>query len=158
MTKNFEKEPLILLQVEYTSSRAKKRPFTKGDACLFKTVALLLTERLQKFAILSTATKGNDGVDRTVQFIEKIAKFESKKRLCRELEREMIKNEGCESCVALFDERCTKQLYTIAFAEDDDFVNTCLQMILISQNKIKKWHDGSRKNAGLIAAEHEHIK
>ena len=90
MTKNLEKEPLILLQVEYTSSRAKKRPFTKGDACLFKTVALLLTERLQKFAILSTATKGNDGVDRTVQFIEKIAKFESKKRLCRELEREMM--------------------------------------------------------------------
>ena len=44
----------------------------------------------------------------------------------------MIKMEGCDSAVALFDEKCTKQLYTIAFAEDDDFVNTCVQMIQIS--------------------------
>ena len=56
----------------------------------------------------------------------RIAKFECKKALCRELEREINKMEGCQSSVVLFNEKCTKQLYTIAFAEDDDFVNTGL--------------------------------
>ena len=85
---------------------------------------MTLSERLQKFAILATQTKGNDGVDSAVKFAMTIAKFESKKKLCRELEREVNKMEGSQSCIVLLNEKCTKQLYTIAFAEDDDFVNT----------------------------------
>ena len=44
----------------------------------------------------------------------------------------MIRIEGCDSCVILFNENCTKQLYTIAFADDDDFENTQKQIIDIS--------------------------
>ena len=158
LTKNTDQEPLLLLQVEYNSTKAKKRPFTQGDVYLFKMLAMTLSERLQKFAILATMTAGSVGIDGTVAFIQKIAKLESHKKLCRELEEEMIRMEGCEDCVILFNERATKQLYTIAYAEDDDFVNTQKQLIHISLNKIKKWQDGTRKHLSLIAKEHDHIK
>jgi len=69
----------------------------------------------------------------------RVSKLESKKKLCRELESELIKMEGYDKVVVLFNEKATKQLYTIAFAEDDDFENTQKQLIEISMKKIRKW-------------------
>ena len=54
----------------------------------------------------------------------RIAKFESHKTLCRRLQDEICQFEGCENCVVLFNDPSTKQLFTIAYAEDDDFVST----------------------------------
>lgn len=53
IVKNLEGEPKILLQVEYNSTRAKKKPLNVGDANLLKICLMILFERLQKFVILA---------------------------------------------------------------------------------------------------------
>ena len=53
IVKNSEGEPKILLQVEYNSTRAKKKPLNVGDANLLKICLMILFERLQKFVILA---------------------------------------------------------------------------------------------------------
>ena len=51
LVRNFDKEPLMILQVEYNSARAKKKPFNQGDVLFFKVLGSIFAERLSKFAI-----------------------------------------------------------------------------------------------------------
>ena len=95
-----------------------------GDVNFFKIIAMTLAERLQKFAIKATETAGSASIKDAIDFAMRIAKLESKKNLCRELEQELVRMEGCEKVVVLFNEKASRQLYTIAFAEDDDYANT----------------------------------
>ena len=83
---NREDEPVCLLQVEYSLERTKKKPFTKGDVLLLKVVTAILTERLYKFAILEDQTEDQAGVDRYIQFVQEISRYDSQKKFCRNLE------------------------------------------------------------------------
>ena len=57
--------------------RAKKKPFTKGDVLLLKVVTAILTERLYKFAILEDQSDDQAGVDRYIQIVQEISKYDS---------------------------------------------------------------------------------
>ena len=69
-----------MLQVEYSLERTKKKPFTKGDVLLLKVVTAILTERLYKFAILEDQTEDQAGVDRYIQFVQEISRYDSQKK------------------------------------------------------------------------------
>ena len=44
----------MILQVEYNSVKAKKKPFAQGDVLFFKAIASIFCERLSTFAILAS--------------------------------------------------------------------------------------------------------
>ena len=46
LVKNQDGEPKILLQVEYNSTRAKKKPLNVGDVNLLKICLMIIFERL----------------------------------------------------------------------------------------------------------------
>lgn len=54
----------------------------------------------------------------------KMNKYECHKELLRNLQIDLAKMEGCEEVNVLFEDRPSRQLYTIAFTEDDDYRNT----------------------------------
>ena len=86
----------------------------------------------------------------------RIAKFESHKTLCRKLQDEICRMEDCEHCVVLFNDVETRQLFTIAYAEDDDFVSTAQNLIKMSEDKLRKLD--KKTQASQIRQEVENIK
>ena len=51
LTRNNDKEPLLLLQVEHNSERAKKKPFTPGDVLIFRLLTAMISEKFQALAM-----------------------------------------------------------------------------------------------------------
>ena len=65
------------------------------------------------------------------------AKYENHKVLCRKMQAEIEQMEGCKDCVVMFNDSKSKQLFTIAYAEDDDFISTNQNLINVQNTKIK---------------------
>ena len=157
--KNPEGENKLLLQVELNSARAKKRPLGMGDVNLLKICLYILFERLQKFVITTqTATKRVQLSD-IIDFALRTARYESHKSLCRNLENDLVRLEDCFAVNALFLDRASNQLFTIAYTEDDDYRNTNQNLISMGLAKIQKLSQQNAKlNAGVIAAESKRIE
>lgn len=62
--------------------------------------------------------------------------MDSIKKLCKFLQSYLIKSESCEFVEVYFKDFSSNQLYTIAFAEDEDFETNSLQAIHSQQKKI----------------------
>ena len=119
--KNSDGDPRLLLQVELNSARAKKRPLNAGDVNLLKVCMRVVFERLQKFIILAQAGTKRQNLSDVVEFALRTCRYESHKELGRNLEEDLKQLEGCDHVNALFFDRGSKQLYTIAHTEDDDY-------------------------------------
>ena len=59
-----------------------------------------------------------------ISFLLRTASYESHKELGRNLETDLKKLESCSNVNALFLERGSNQLFTIAYSADDDYQNT----------------------------------
>lgn len=104
----------------------------------FKVLSAIIAERLQTQAIQAVDNAKMGEMGYLTSTLMRIAKFKSHKILCRRLQEEMCTLEQCENCVVLFDDPSTRQLFTIAYAEDDDFLATSANIIKISEEKLKK--------------------
>ena len=89
----------------------------------------IVFERMQKFIILTQTGAKRTGLDEVISFVMKTCRYESHKDLCRNLEEDLMRMEECTNCNVLFEDRGSRQLYTIAYTEDDDFKNTNQNLI-----------------------------
>ena len=104
----------------------------------FKVLAAIIAERLQTLAIKAVDNDKLGKIGFLTSTLMRIANFRSHKILCRKLQEEMCSLEQCENCVVLFDDPSTRQLFTIAYAEDDDFFSTSANIIKIQEESIRK--------------------
>ena len=105
LVKNIDGEPKILLQVEYNSSRAKKKPLNIGDVNMLKICLMILFERLQKYVILAQAGTKRQNLSDIISFALRTARYESHKELGRNLEEDLKQLEDCTQVNALFLDR-----------------------------------------------------
>ena len=89
IVKNSEGEPKIMLQVEYNSTRAKKKPLNVGDVNLLKICLMIVYERLQKFVILAQAGTKRQSLGDIISFVLRTARYESHKELGRNIENDL---------------------------------------------------------------------
>ena len=104
----------------------------------FKILGAIISERLQTLAIKAVDNDKLGNMSFLTSTLMRIASFKSHKILCRKLQEEMCSLEQCDNCVVLFDDPTTRQLFTIAYAEDDDFFSTSANIIRIQEDKLRK--------------------
>ena len=73
-----------------------------------------------------------------VQFCLRTARYESHKELGRNLEQDFKLLEDCAQVNALFLDKGSNQLFTIAYTEDDDYQNTAQNLINMSIQRVQK--------------------
>ncbi len=74
------------------------------------------------------------------------ARYESHKELARNLENDLKKLEDSTYCNVLFLEKKSRQLFTIAYAEDDDYRNTGQQLINMGLQALEKYKLNPQQN------------
>ena len=121
MVRNTDLEPFFYMQFEMNSVRTRKRPFRMSEVNLFKVFMCLFSERMMKYSILASNMQKGSRISEIVDFVMRISQFETQKTLCRSLQEEVLKLESCKDCILLIDEKSSRQLFTIAFAADDDY-------------------------------------
>lgn len=136
--KSSEGELKLLLQVELNSTRAKKKPLNMAEVNLLKICLFIIYERLQKFVILTQTGTKRSSLDDIISFALRTARYESHKDMCRNLENDLIQLEDCTHCNALFLDKTSNQLFTIAYTEDDDYQNTNQNLINMGLAKLQK--------------------
>ena len=83
--KNSEGEPVLLLQVELNSKRAKAKPLNIADVNLLKLCMYIMYERIQKFVIQTQVSGKRQNLGDIISFVMKTATYENHKILGRNL-------------------------------------------------------------------------
>ena len=96
---------------------------------LFKTMTHFIWMPLQKFVILATSVTATVGLKPTLDFIANATKQDTLKKLCRFIQDSLKQQEECEDVIVYFRDYQNNQLYSIVFAEDDDFVNNFIHAL-----------------------------
>lgn len=96
---------------------------------LFKVMSHLLSIAIAKFVIVALSNTVAAGMKGSTEVVPDTHKQDSLKKLCKFWKTNLMESEGCEFVSVFFKDFQSNQLYTIAFAEDEDFETNSLHTI-----------------------------
>lgn len=103
---------------------------------LFKAMAHLVYMSIQKFSIVTVSQTQSVGVKGSTAIVPLTKNQDSIKKMLKFLQNYIQQTEGCEHAIVYFQDFSSNQLYTIAYAEDEDFESTSISLIKEQKKKV----------------------